>query len=342
MDVMMVQTNREVGEEGQAKSFRKTTGENLGKEVGPGGDSVPKLKDQESQIEEQLRAGRFEKRGKRQNHGWKLSKNKRSKAKNEIFLRRDEDHSGLDPIEQVEVIVDKVEESSCDDDKGGKIEISSDDDDKTGDLIIGNKEFDKVPELKAKKSLQLPSTDKLAKAGGSVQDQGCPKPTAGMGLQSSVFKDVTEGSIIVEGSQEDKSNLVEKVNTLPKKVADMETVDEVVEISSDDDETWDEITGTNETAKGKEQIKALEVQISDMSLELECPVCFEVCAPPIYMCLAQHPVCSGCRMDLKDCAVCREPYDQGLIRHRYAERDYEKLEEVRRRLLALQDHMVSS
>ena len=77
-------------------------------------------------------------------------------------------------------------------------------------------------------------------------------------------------------------------------------------------------------------------------------MCLIVCAPPIYSCLAQHPVCSECRKDLKQCVVCREPYDHGMIRHRcdkifhlsklsckslfrrYAERDYQKLEKKRR------------
>ena len=98
--------------------------------------------------------------------------------------------------------------------------------------------------------------------------------------------------------------------------------DEVIEISSDEEETEDVIMGNKETASGKEearqeQIKSLEAQISDMSLDLECPVCLNVCKPPIYSCVAQHPVCSGCRSNLKECAVCREPYKQGMIRHRY-------------------------
>ena len=117
----------------------------------------------------------------------------------------------------------------------------------------------------------------------------------------------------------------------------VEAVDEVIEISSDDDETGDVVIGNEEMVVGKEQVtkkrvtkeqaakeqttkeqvKSLEAQISGMSLELECPVCFNVCSPPIYMCLAQHPVCSGCRSNLKECAVCREPYTQGMIRHRF-------------------------
>jgi len=112
---------------------------------------------------------------------------------------------------------------------------------------------------------------------------------------------------------------------------------EEVKISSNDDKNGEAIEGTKEEGISKDLVKSLEAQISGMSLDLECPVCLNVCEPPIYSCVAQHPVCSGCRPDLKHCPVCREPYDQGLIRHRYAERDYEKLEESRRQLLTLQD-----
>ena len=118
----------------------------------------------------------------------------------------------------------------------------------------------------------------------------------------------------------------------------------VIVISSDED---DETQQAHQGSKIRER-NELEEEISALSLDLECPVCLIVCAPPIYSCLAQHPVCSECRKDLKQCVVCREPYDHGMIRHRcdkifhisklsckslfrrYAERDYEKLEKKRR------------
>jgi len=94
---------------------------------------------------------------------------------------------------------------------------------------------------------------------------------------------------------------------------------------------------TVENQSTKALAEALEKDISSMSMELECPVCLNVCTPPIFTCLAQHPVCAGCREGLELCAVCREPYNQGMIRHRYAERDFEKLEAARRQLLSLQE-----
>jgi len=149
----------------------------------------------------------------------------------------------------------------------------------------------------------------------------------------------------------DSLEQVEDVNEEVIEISsDDDETEEVIKISSDNDEyggtfkisnndntNGEAIEGTKEEGNIKDLARSLEAQISDMSLDLECPVCLNVCKPPIYSCVAQHPVCSECRPNLKHCPVCRELYDQGLIRHRYAERDYEKLEDARRQLLTLQD-----
>ena len=49
---------------------------------------------------------------------------------------------------------------------------------------------------------------------------------------------------------------------------------------------------------------------------LDCPVCCDECSPPIFSCPAKHPVCAECREGLELCALCREPYNQGIIHHR--------------------------
>merc|ERR1719432_299955 len=74
----------------------------------------------------------------------------------------------------------------------------------------------------------------------------------------------------------------------------------------------------------QDMLTLLDNQIAAKRRELECPVCFEESAPPIYTCNAQHLVCAKCRPSLKECGTCRVPY-QELLRHRYAERDHEEL-----------------
>ena len=45
----------------------------------------------------------------------------------------------------------------------------------------------------------------------------------------------------------------------------------------------------------QDMLSLLDSQIAGKRRELECPVCFEESAPPIYTCTAQHLVCASCR-----------------------------------------------
>jgi len=72
------------------------------------------------------------------------------------------------------------------------------------------------------------------------------------------------------------------------------------------------------------ELENLEKQIVEKKVELECPICFKLCAPPIYTCQAQHLICIVCRPKLRQCPSCMEVF-KGWSRHRYAERDHEKL-----------------
>ena len=123
------------------------------------------------------------------------------------------------------------------------------------------------------------------------------------------------------GNKQESTVLIEETSAAKMPISE-EQRGEVIEISSDDEETEDmmkpkKAAATVENQSTKALAEALEKQISSMSMELECPVCLNECSPPIFTCLAQHPVCAGCREGLELCAVCREPYNQGMIRHRY-------------------------
>ena len=45
----------------------------------------------------------------------------------------------------------------------------------------------------------------------------------------------------------------------------------------------------------QDYVSLLDNQIATRRKELECPVCFDEVAPPIYTCVAQHLVCAKCR-----------------------------------------------
>merc|ERR1719319_1856628 len=42
-------------------------------------------------------------------------------------------------------------------------------------------------------------------------------------------------------------------------------------------------------------LQQLEGRVASKVEELECPVCFTTCSPPIYTCSNQHLLCSTCR-----------------------------------------------
>ena len=71
----------------------------------------------------------------------------------------------------------------------------------------------------------------------------------------------------------------------------------------------------------------LTKQIEKKQKDLECPVCLELCQPPIYMCTMSHPVCSLCRPKLTSCPTCRTKYKQ-LLKDRRAEQSLEELFEL--------------
>ena len=123
------------------------------------------------------------------------------------------------------------------------------------------------------------------------------------------------------GNKQESAVMIEETSAAKIPISE-EQRGEVIEISSDDEETKDmmkpqKAAATLENQSIKALTEALEKQISSMIMELECPVCLNECSPPIFTCLAQHPVCAECREGLELCAVCREPYNQGMIRHRY-------------------------
>ena len=69
------------------------------------------------------------------------------------------------------------------------------------------------------------------------------------------------------------------------------------------EETKDKVKKLEEKLEGlpadpgfsQDVINLLDHQIASKKKELECPVCLEESAPPIYTCVAQHLVCAKCR-----------------------------------------------
>ena len=66
-------------------------------------------------------------------------------------------------------------------------------------------------------------------------------------------------------------------------------------------------------------INTLSKEIEEKERDLECPVCFELCLAPIYMCGLSHHICQACRPKMRACPQCREPYKRHKIRDKKKE-----------------------
>ena len=79
-----------------------------------------------------------------------------------------------------------------------------------------------------------------------------------------------------------------------------------------------------------QMIAFLDRTIAMKEEELECPVCYELPAPPIYKCPEDHLICNRCRPKLQQCPQCKLVYPHKYQVHRYAERDLMELKDLQR------------
>ncbi|CAG7815301.1 unnamed protein product [Allacma fusca] len=54
--------------------------------------------------------------------------------------------------------------------------------------------------------------------------------------------------------------------------------------------------------------KASVKHLARLFKELECPVCYNTCVPPIETCKNGHIICASCRAHMTDCPTCREKF----------------------------------
>jgi len=78
--------------------------------------------------------------------------------------------------------------------------------------------------------------------------------------------------------------------------------------------------------------------IKEKMKDLECPVCLDEAAPPIFSCKEMHVICSSCRDAVVGsmCPVCRGNYGKERMRHRFAEKMSEELGVLRKKLSDLE------
>ena len=102
---------------------------------------------------------------------------------------------------------------------------------------------------------------------------------------------------------------------------------ELSRVHGDDEKERDSIEDKEEKSdKKSERTQELATEIEEKERDLECPVCFELCTKPIFMCHLSHQICKQCQPKMKVCPQCREPYKKHKKRHKVKEMTSEQLQ----------------
>ena len=92
----------------------------------------------------------------------------------------------------------------------------------------------------------------------------------------------------------------------------------------------------------KRSIARKEKCIQGKEEDLQCPVCLETVAAPVFMCRNQHIICSrsSCASNkVSKCPLCTVELSRPLGRHRYAEKQVEELLSLREELRELTEEL---
>ena len=95
-------------------------------------------------------------------------------------------------------------------------------------------------------------------------------------------------------------------------------------------------------ARKEKSIQGKEKSIQGKEEDLQCPVCLETVAAPVFMCRNQHIICSrsSCSANkVSKCPLCMVELSRPLGRHRYAEKQLEELLSMREELLSIREEL---
>ena len=111
------------------------------------------------------------------------------------------------------------------------------------------------------------------------------------------------------------------------------------------------------SSSNRRMVQFLSKSIREKAADLECPVCLEEAAAPIYSCPMVHLICSSCRPRVLLCPECRLEYGHTMEVHRwdglnsrivnyswffrFAEKNAEELMKLRRELKAVTSSPIS-
>ena len=110
-----------------------------------------------------------------------------------------------------------------------------------------------------------------------------------------------------ERAQEKELSITKEIKIIEEQIKTLSCSDLAPDTPDPPPETSSKSAGAASGVKQLEEF--LKKSIKEKELGLECPVCLETADIPIFCCTLQHPICSICRPNVKDCPTCREPYE---------------------------------
>jgi len=135
--------------------------------------------------------------------------------------------------------------------------------------------------------------------------------------------------------QEEKENCMNETSDAKNKK--VELVNEVKSLNCQKTQIESRLKSFKEVSLDKDETrKILQSLIQEKIDDLECPVCLVEATAPIFSCKEMHLICSSCSEKIASadnkCPICRGSYSNEKMRHRFAEKMSEKLEEMRKSL----------
>ena len=125
-----------------------------------------------------------------------------------------------------------------------------------------------------------------------------------------------------------KEKLYELQAEKSRLLAAIEQIKEEMNEDENDPVNIDNVIETVDTKAKCDLVDKIMQEIDEKERDLECPVCFELCMKPIYMCENSHQICKSCRPKMITCPQCREPYKKHKIRNKEKEMTSNQLQQL--------------
>jgi len=90
---------------------------------------------------------------------------------------------------------------------------------------------------------------------------------------------------------------------------------QLVDLNSDLEDTQSSCCTDEDTDNGRTTLNGFQLvnPMGEASFEkfLECPICFDICIPPVFVCTTGHHICEKCKQGMTKCCICSSKFAGG-------------------------------